>query len=339
MLALPMAARSAEAAPPTEVNAAQADTTLVPPPGTDQPINVKVGLYIINLVALDEVHQTFTCTAYLTEKWNDPRLAFTPQPGVSKVRYYRKDDIWFPLLQFDNSTTGRTLSGFLLTGRPDGTVDYIEKLSVRLSSNMYLRSFPFDAQDLQVYVHPFTGQAKRIVLSADVDTTGVSNESYTPLPLWHTGPITFRTVEMSEKDAVRSHVVFGIHVVRNSEYYIFRIFVPLFLMVALSWGVLWIPPNDLNSQLTISVTTVLTLVAFSVAVSNVLPPVPYLTFYDSFFLASFFFILLTIGEAIIVHALHGRDRTLALRARRWTRRILPPIFALTCIALALIFLR
>jgi hypothetical protein len=69
-------------------------------------------------------------------------------------------------------------------------------------------------------------------------------------------------------------------------------------MVAVSWGVLWIPLNDLNSQLLVSVTTVLTLVAFSVAISNILPPVAYLTFYDGFFLLSFLFILLTIGEAL-----------------------------------------
>lgn len=135
---------------------------------------------------------------------------------------------------------------------------------------------------------------------------------------------------------VRSHVVFGVHIVRHSQYYLFRIFVPLFLMVAISWGVLWIPPNDLNSQLTISVTTVLTLVAFSVAVSNVLPPVPYLTFYDSFFLISFLFILLTITEAIIIHTIHGKNHTTALKVRRRTRRLFPLLFVVTTSLMALI---
>ena len=77
-------------------------------------------------------------------------------------------------------------------------------------------------------------------------------------------------------------------------------------MVAVSWGVFWIPADDLNSQLLISVTTVLTLVAFSVALSNILPPVPYLTFYDAFFLICFLFILLTIVEVLIAHTVHRR---------------------------------
>jgi hypothetical protein len=50
---------------------------------------------------------------------------------------------------------------------------------------------------------------------------------YTPLPLWTTGRVTYRTV--AEKfelgDTTLSHVIFQIHVVRNSEYYIYRILV------------------------------------------------------------------------------------------------------------------
>ena len=200
-----------------------------------------------------------------------------------------------------------------MIGKPDGSVQYIEKFAVRLSSNMQLRAFPFDSQDLEIYVHPFTGQVGRIVLSVDPASTGVSTALlHTSLPLWSTGRITYRTVlgsmpgeEASSK--VRSHVVFAIHVTRNSAYYTFRIFIPLALMVAVSWGVFWIPADDLNSQLLISVTTVLTLVAFSVALSNILPPVPYLTFYDAFFLICFLFILLTIVEVLIAHTVHRRS--------------------------------
>jgi hypothetical protein len=54
----------------------------------------------LNLVALNEVEQTFTCTGYLTETWTDSRL--NPVPDGNRVRYYQKNAIWFPLLQFDN---------------------------------------------------------------------------------------------------------------------------------------------------------------------------------------------------------------------------------------------
>jgi Neurotransmitter-gated ion-channel ligand binding domain/Neurotransmitter-gated ion-channel transmembrane region len=324
------------AAPSALFGAPVQATAIEPPRANGQPITIKVGVYILNLVALDEVSQTFTCTGYLTQTWRDPRLAFSPSAGKPITRRYRRQDIWFPLLQFDNSAAPRTLSSFLLVGTAEGTIHYVEKFAVRLSTNMNLRAFPFDSQELQIYIHPFTRQESRIVLSVDPQSTGLSSASYTPLPLWRTGRITYRSVRGDETGyELSSHVVFAIHVVRNSEYYTFRIFVPLALMVAVSWGVLWIPPDDLNSQLMISVTTTLTLVAFSVALSNILPPVAYLTFYDVFFLVCFLFILLTIGEALIVNTTHREaGHAAALRIRRVTRRLLPPSFVAIVLLLA-----
>jgi Neurotransmitter-gated ion-channel ligand binding domain len=311
----------------------------VPPQGSVTP--VRVGLYILNLVALNEVEQTFTCTGYLTETWTDSRLKFTPLPDGNRIRYYQKNAIWFPLLQFDNSAAPRQISSYLLRGDADGTLTYTEKFSVTLSSNMHLRAFPFDSQNLEIVVHPFTSQADSVILRADQAASGISTASYTPLPLWHTGTVSFRTVaERLEAGEATAHLIFRIQVRRNPEYYVFRIFLPLSLMVAVSWGVLWIPPNDLNSQLLISVTTVLTLVVFSVALSNILPPVPYLTFYDIFFLVAFFFILIAIGEPLVVHTIYNhRGREAAHRTRRLTRIVLPLLFPIASLTIGLIFLR
>jgi len=335
-----MAPLAADAWPPASFSPDFDSVTVPPPPVGGGPIPVKVGMYILNLVQLDEVHQSFTCTGYLTETWNDPRLAFAPRPGESSRRYYPKSAIWFPLLQFDNSAGPRTLSSYLLSGGPDGTLTYTEKFAAQLSTNMQLRSFPFDSQDLEIVVHPFTNQVGSILMSVDSAATGISGASYTPLPLWHTGAVTCQTASGVEAgETARRHLIFKIHVTRNSDYYIYRIFLPLSLMVAVSWGVLWVPPSDLNSQLLISVTTVLTLVAFSVALSNILPPVAYLTFYDIFFLASFLFILLAIGEPLVVHAIYNASgRAAAHKARRVTRIFLPVVFAITTFALAYIFL-
>lgn len=215
----------------------------------------------------------------------DPRLSFSTS-DIRARRYYKREAIWFPQLQFDNSAEPRRETNYLLDVMPDGEVEYVVKFAVTLSSNMELRSFPFDSQDLEIYVHPFAGDVERIVLTIDPDTSGVSTAAYTPPPLWNTAGMKYRLIseDLASGYRVRPHAVFAIHVTRQSEYYVFRIFLPLILMVAISWGALWTPPGDLNSQLVVSITTVLTLVTFSVALSNILPPVPYLTFCDVFFL-------------------------------------------------------
>jgi hypothetical protein len=161
------------------------DASVVPPPAVngEQPIHIRVGLYVLNLVALDEVEQTFTFTAYITETWHDPRLAFSPAAGQPSMHFFRKTDIWFPMLQFDNTGVPPTVIGYVISAKPDGTVRRVEKVHVTLSTNLHLRAFPFDSQNLEIYVHPFTGQVDRIVLDPDPESTGLSRAQYAALPL------------------------------------------------------------------------------------------------------------------------------------------------------------
>ena len=59
----------------------EAAQTVGPPlASADQPIPISVGVFLLDLVALDEASQTFTCTGYLTETWHDPRLVFSAAP-------------------------------------------------------------------------------------------------------------------------------------------------------------------------------------------------------------------------------------------------------------------
>jgi Neurotransmitter-gated ion-channel transmembrane region len=71
--------------------------------------------------------------------------------------------------------------------------------------------------------------------------------------------------------------------------------------VILSWTVFWIDTSELSSQVTISVTTILTLIAFAFAIQANLPKVPYLTFIDVFFLVCYLFVFFTAIEITVVH--------------------------------------
>src|SRR5271155_3203448 len=45
------------------------------PTGCKAPVDVSVGLYVTNFVAIDETRETFEVGGYLIGRWNDPRLA------------------------------------------------------------------------------------------------------------------------------------------------------------------------------------------------------------------------------------------------------------------------
>src|SRR6267378_5887971 len=83
---------------PAMVRAAgiETDTGLLSPPIVDhKPVNVKTGLFLTNLIDVDEVKETFRISGYLFMTWKDPRLVFSPAGGHTD-RSYSPDNIWVP---------------------------------------------------------------------------------------------------------------------------------------------------------------------------------------------------------------------------------------------------
>jgi len=54
------------------------DSVSQPPPYQGQPLDIAVGLHIVNIASIDEVTEQFEMDAYVFARWLDPRLAFTP---------------------------------------------------------------------------------------------------------------------------------------------------------------------------------------------------------------------------------------------------------------------
>ena len=63
-----------------------------------------------------------------------------------------------------------------------------------------------------------------------------------------------------------TEIRFTLSVARRFNFYIWKVFLPLLLMVILSWTVFWIDPTELSGQVQISVTTILTVIAFAFAI-------------------------------------------------------------------------
>ena len=120
---------------------------------------------------------------------------------------------------------------------------------------------------------------------------------------------------------------FEIAVERRYGFYLWKVFLPLLLMVVVSWSVFWFDPPEVSSQVTIAVTTILTIIAFALAISLTLPRVPYLTFADAFFLTCYIFTFVTMVEVTAVHiAYRSERRKAAARIRDTARWLVPAAF-------------
>jgi hypothetical protein len=102
----------------------------------------------------------------------------------------------------------------------------------------------------------------------------------------------------------------------------------------MSWSVFWIDPNTSNSQLSIAVTSMLTLIAYRFAVDSQLPRLPYMTQLDAFIFASTLLVFFSLIEVLVTTILDNNQQTeRAKKIDRDCRVIFPSIFAIASIAI------
>jgi hypothetical protein len=319
------------------------DPILQPPPYNGRPLEVSIGLHIVNIASIDEVSEQFQMDAYLFARWIDPRLAYTPSGPNDQERNYAFGQIWIPQLEIINAATPRTRYDTSIRVAPDGAVQYAERCRVGVSSKFALRRFPFDRQSLVIIIHPFLVDGPRIAFKLGGNSTWTASEfeSYSSLAQWRVTTVEPR-IEVASTYGGQTvpEARFAISVQRRSSFYLWKVFLPLLLMVFLSWAVFWIEADDLSNQVQVAVTTILTVIAFAFAISATMPRLPYLTYIDAFFLECYIYVFLAVVELMTVHVTHRSEvrRDLGLQIRKYSRWVIPASFVVTNVIIAIHFL-
>jgi cadmium resistance protein CadD (predicted permease) len=102
----------------------------------------------------------------------------------------------------------------------------------------------------------------------------------------------------------------------------------------MSWTVFWIDPIHANSQISVAVTSMLTLIAYRFAVDSQLPRLPYMTRLDAFILTSTLLVFFSLIEVLVTTILDNNQQTeRAKKIDRYCRAIFPVIFVVASIAI------
>ena len=119
---------------------------------------------------------------------------------------------------------------------------------------------------------------------------------------------------------------------RLTGYYVWKLIVPLLLVVMMSWSVFWIAPVHVAPRLGLAATSMLTLIAYRFALASILPPIAYMTRMDLFlvFASVLVFAALAIAVAVTYVADKGKD-ALALRINEVARWVSPLLFAVVIV--------
>ena len=285
------------------------------------PTEVALGVLLIDITEIDDVKQQFTVDLAVFQTWEDPRLA-----SFNGCNFDLKE-VWAPMFTFLNS--GRVFPEFadrIVVG-PGGTVHYNQRYRGSLAFRHALHQFPFDEHTIRIGMLPVRERGRVYKLVTDQKQMG-RQKDFTILD-WTFGDVVGRIGETPHPVTGTNVDVFYFEIPakRLYQYYVWKVLMPLMLIVAMSWSVFWINPAKFGPQIGMSATSMLTLIAFQFAMGSVLPHLSYFTLLDGFITAATGLVFLALVQSLTTSYLVSVDRTeIALRMDRICRWAFPLAF-------------
>ena len=256
--------------------------------------DVNIGLSIDQIVNVDQQNETFSVVASLQLIWLEPELAFSPDSCSCSVKKMRLDDlislankdrIILPGFTIFNQQGNRWSQNEIVFLESSGRLTYQERFTTTLQAPDFdFQNYPFDRQlfkvrvDLNVPTEIFA--FKEIDNPAEPLGDELGEEEWTVIKHYSTiEEIPF------DNNLKKSRFTRTLEVRRHLNFYVFRIFMPLFLIISISWVIFFL--KDYGRQLEVASGNLLVFVAFNFAISNDLPRLGYLTLLDRIIITSF----------------------------------------------------
>lgn len=265
------------------------------PAPINTPTVITASFIIADVLAVNDVDQRIELDLIATFEWKDARLS-----GLAGCQF-QVSDVWFPRLSLLDSSAldmeRKNTQNRVQIGE-EGAVFYRQRYSGTISTYHNLRRFPFDNHSFEIGIVTLSDDRNAIQFVANNDQTTISD----------TLNIEGWTIEGVELFSVDRHVpqvgldlsVLTLRILanRDADFFIYRVLLPLFLVVAMSWAVFWVPPERFEFQIGLGATSMLTVIAFNLTIGNNLPALGYLTALDAMIIWAILLVFLSIVEAL-----------------------------------------
>jgi len=260
-----------------------------------EPLIVDVGILLNQVTFVDQKSENFGVVATITMRWTDPAFDFDAATYGRDYKLLTADAFVaqaqeigtvIPFFVFENQQGQRWEHEAFVAILPDGDIRFVERSTLTLQAPHFdFTRFPFDTQKFFLEIssiNPIQDVQYRVLGDQWGLSETLGEEAWI---------LTDEEMVVSEirgaTGLVSSHVALGFAGHRHIQYYMLRIFLPILLLVAVSWISFFL--EDYRKRIDVAGANLLVFVAFNFAISDSLPQLGYVTFLD-FFLQLVFFV-------------------------------------------------
>jgi hypothetical protein len=299
------------------VNAPEVLTGQAQPQGDpvlDAPTEVKAGLKILRISAVNSPDENFTVLGSLRMDWTDPRLAFSPDSCNCSVKLYSDKEVdrflaevgsrW-PAFTFFNQLGNRWIQSRTAAIWPDGRARYAESFNTTFQADFEFRQYPFDTQTFPIFldlVYPTSVYTMTELPGySEIDPAHGEDEfiisEFTAAPSTETPAAVDKPV---------SRMTFSFSAPRHLNYYLLQVFLPILLIILISWFTFFL--RDYSRRIEAAAANILLFIAFSWSLASNYPRLGYITFLDAIMAVTFAVNVLVLLYNVYMKRLEGQGK-------------------------------
>ena len=269
---------------------------------------VTLGIYLFDIDEIDDVSQRFSVDMFVAIAWHDPRLALPRDERAGQTRVLSLDEIWTPRGIIVNDRGLNTQLPRTADIDELGNVVYRQRISGELAVILELEEFPFDTQLLPIDFVSYLYSPDEVRFAVNTDIT--ADAGLFSAAGWQLRIIEaeYGVLSIPAADLVRSRVTYYIEAHRDSQFYLLTMFLPMSLIVFMSWTVFWLQPDIVPARIGISTASIFSLLALGFSIRLSLPAVSYMTRADLFVIGCTLLIFVALGVAVIGSRWANADR-------------------------------
>ena len=252
----------------------------------DVPVEVQIGVKLQQIIEVNESSEFFNAVASVQMEWMDPEAAFSPDTCECTFKAYTASNFnefidavggrW-PEFTIFNQQGNRWTQNRVAVVFSNGRVLYFERFTTNFQVDFDFTQYPFDTQEFTIKVDSVYPEG--FYRFSDLPGYTEISPDHGEDEFIITDRQTVVTSEEASTQSVVSRFTFSFTSPRHLEYYLLQIFIPMLLIIAVSYVTFFL--RDYGRRIEVASGNLLLFIAFSWSLADNYPRLGYVTFLDA----------------------------------------------------------